>query len=189
MGLATTCGKNPRCRREPAGKPENRRIPFAIAIRCLYTNYQLTITHGPVIWGGTSPWQQGGGVARVARVNSMARAPSPRTNAITRSAAASRRCIAASSAAAKRPLVTNDNSADGSNYNWDRRAHAACLPGTSGRGYLNQTRISKPAARSRTRSISAHESPRTTKLYDRTDDEIRSIGRANRQSDLSAIPT
>jgi len=175
MGLATTCGKNPRCRREPAGKPENRRIPSAIAIRCLYTNYQLTITHGPVIWGGTSPWQQGGGVARVARVNSMARAPSPRTNAITRSAAASRRCIAASSAAAKRPLVTNDNSADGSNYNWDRRAHAACLPGTSGRGYLNQTRISKPAARSRTRSISAHESPRTTKLYDRTGDEILSI--------------
>jgi hypothetical protein len=72
-------------------------------------------------------------------------------------------------------LVTNDNSADGSNYNWDRRAHAACLPGTSGRGYLNQTRISKPAARSRTRSISAHESPRTTKLYDRTGDEILSI--------------
>jgi len=56
------------------------------------------------------------------------------------------RKFAALSAAAKRPLVTNDNSADGSKYNWDRRAHAACLPGTSGRGYLNQTRISKPAA-------------------------------------------
>ena len=34
MDLATTYGKNPRCGREPAGKPENRRIPFAITVRC-----------------------------------------------------------------------------------------------------------------------------------------------------------
>ena len=66
-------------------------------------------------------------------------------------------------------------SAGGSEYNWDRRAHAARLPGTSGRGYLNQAR-SRSWRHDRERAgISAHESPRTTKLYGRTDDEIRSI--------------
>jgi predicted nucleic acid-binding protein len=81
------------------------------------------------------------------------------------------RKFAALSAAAKRPLVTNDNFllTDLSIIE-DRRAHAARLPGTSGR----------PASRSRRRDREragnpAHKSPRTTKLYDRTGDEIRSI--------------
>ena len=65
-------------------------------------------------------------------------------------------------------------SAGGSEYNWDRRAHAARLPGTSGRG-LNQAR-SRSWRHDRERAgISAHKSRRTTKLYDRTGDEIRSI--------------
>ena len=51
------------------------------------------------------------------------------------------RKFAALSAAAKRPLVTNDNHLlGGSEYNWDRRTHAARLPGTRGRGHLNQAR-------------------------------------------------
>jgi hypothetical protein len=68
------------------------------------------------------------------------------------------RKFAALSAAAKRPLITNDNYLlrDLSIIGIDALTPRAFLTPSWG-GYLNQTRISKPTARSRTRSISKHE--------------------------------
>ena len=81
------------------------------------------------------------------------------------------RKFAALSAAAKRPLVTSDNYllTDLSTIGIDALTPRAFL-----------VRAGWPASRSRRRDrerpgISAHESPSTTKLYDRTGDEIRSI--------------
>ena len=68
------------------------------------------------------------------------------------------RKFAALSAAAKSPLITNDNYLlrDLSIIGIDALTPRAFLTPSWG-GYLNQTRISKPTARSRTRSISKHE--------------------------------